>query len=562
MHRFLVTCLGLLLAAVSLGVGHLAAQAPRDDKTAHELARTLDRWHSVWSAGRIDLDAPAVDAGRVHPLYRGGALFHRPKETITHREAIRRLFDAVPSHATLEVALATLAIAATDLGEEVDPARGVLAIRSRAREALGAIEDSSVLDALIRLAGGDRKIAAGRDADALRLAALLTLGRSKSGVARIMAERQLDDGDRLVRLAAAETLLERGDPRSIPRVADRFANETDAAVCQTLASTLARSLPAGAATLGAAETRRAVSVALAALGRIDWRVDVEIVELCRALRCTDAIPALIAVLERTNAAGLDEAGNGFLVTRAHEVLKGLTGAIFGPDEPGTWRAFWERERATFEMPPPRDPHDGAGATSSGFFGIPIQGRRVLFLIDRSGSMGAHHAPLGADSGTSSGKAVPDSTRLAWAKHELLQAVDGLPRDAFFDVIIFSGGVDRWRGSLTPATEGRRKALREQLAVVEPGGGTNIWGALERALDLRSVRWGDASPAEVDEIFLLSDGEPSVGAITHTQDILDAVRESNRLRRVRIHTIYMGPSDSSFMQQLAAENSGRYVRTGR
>ena len=43
------------------------------------------------------------------------------------------------------------------------------------------------------------------------------------------------------------------------------------------------------------------------------------------------------------------------------------------------------------------------------------------------------------------------------------------------------------------------------------------------------------------------------------EIIELITETNRFSKVRIHTIYMGGGESTFMRGLAAQNGGRYVR---
>src|SRR5690606_33818159 len=165
-------------------------------------------------------------------------------------------------------------------------------------------------------------------------------------------------------------------------------------------------------------------------------------------------------------------------------------------------------------------------------------------------MAAVYQPLPSHAGTSDRVSTPDAaTRLDWAKHELRRAVAGLPPDTLFNVVRFASRAEPWRDELTPPEPGVKKSLDATLAKLEANGGTNVFDALLLALE------NDA----VDEIFLLSDGQPSSGRLTDPAAIVDVVTERNRFRWVRIHTIYMGGGDSEFMAALAERNNGRYVR---
>ena len=83
------------------------------------------------------------------------------------------------------------------------------------------------------------------------------------------------------------------------------------------------------------------------------------------------------------------------------------------------------------------------------------------------------------------------------------------------------------------------------------------------------RTGDATyndtkdyAVDVDTVFFLSDGRPTVGAFVDPDDILREVKEANDLRKVIIHTIAIGEFQKDFMKRLAEENGGIFVDLGR
>ena len=100
------------------------------------------------------------------------------------------------------------------------------------------------------------------------------------------------------------------------------------------------------------------------------------------------------------------------------------------------------------------------------------------------------------------------------------------------------------------TKSNRTDLETYLGARQSGGGTNLWSGLKRALTHEGV----------DSIFLLSDGEPSLGEFTEMRDILRETEKLNRLRRITIHCISVG-RDSRLLKRLAADTGGRYVRRG-
>ena len=68
--------------------------------------------------------------------------------------------------------------------------------------------------------------------------------------------------------------------------------------------------------------------------------------------------------------------------------------------------------------------------------------------------------------------------------------------------------------------------------------------------------------DVDTIFFLSDGRPTVGEFVDPDDILREVKSVNELRKVVIHTIAIGEFQKDFMKRLAEENGGVFVDLGR
>ena len=79
------------------------------------------------------------------------------------------------------------------------------------------------------------------------------------------------------------------------------------------------------------------------------------------------------------------------------------------------------------------------------------------------------------------------------------------------------------------------------------GATNVHAALERAF----------ADAEVDTIFLLTDGQPSAGFLVAPEAILREVRRWNVGRGVRIHTVAIG-GRSDFLERLAADSGGEHT----
>ncbi len=211
-----------------------------------------------------------------------------------------------------------------------------------------------------------------------------------------------------------------------------------------------------------------------------------------------------------------------------------------------WATWWEDncEDFMFASGEPFSPESGLSESShSGssvwdleaaeFFGTYIYAKRMIFVLDISSSMGAP-ASMG--------------TRLDLAKKELIEAIQPLPEDTYFTILVFDAGVGVWKRSLVRATEKNRELATIWVKRIAMGRGTNSYEALIRAF---------AADGNAEAIFFLSDGKPSKGRITDPAQILREVRLLNFFRRVSIYTFGFVGQGEQFMRNLAATNNGEF-----
>src|SRR5262249_14102830 len=129
-----------------------------------------------------------------------------------------------------------------------------------------------------------------------------------------------------------------------------------------------------------------------------------------------------------------------------------------------------------------------------FAGVTLTGRRVVFLVDVSGSMGLRD---------------PDTEdRQKWPRGcaGLAQLMDSLPGPPEYQVILFSnrfqyplGGERQWLPYTPRATPAEVRARVQQVA---PKGETNLYAGFAEAFHYRGKG--------LDTIYLLSDGLPNAG----------------------------------------------------
>lgn len=199
--------------------------------------------------------------------------------------------------------------------------------------------------------------------------------------------------------------------------------------------------------------------------------------------------------------------------------------------------------------------------SNRFAGIDLTGKRVVCLVDMSGSMGA------VDSNT------VEPTKWPIVCQTVQQVLKSLPDVEKFQVIVFS---DKNTYPLGTAGEwidfDRAKSpdtVLEALTKIKPEGNTQMYAAFEAAFNLRSKG--------LDTIYLFSDGLPNIGpglpANPPSDEIAQGTLLGNHLRdaikkqwntvnpKVRIHAIgffYESPALGAFLWGLTRENGGNFV----
>jgi Mg-chelatase subunit ChlD len=205
------------------------------------------------------------------------------------------------------------------------------------------------------------------------------------------------------------------------------------------------------------------------------------------------------------------------------------------------------------------------AADNRFAGIQLTGKRVVFLIDMSGSM----------------EYVDEKTlapeKWSGVRETLAKIMRSLPNLEKFQVILFSDKVTYligdgagWLDYDGQSTEQATAALKK----IAPKGGTNMYAAFEAAFRFR--------PQGLDTVYLLSDGLPNMGEglsddqakrlkETEQAEILgkyvrqrlvtDWNREIRGQGRVRINAVgffYESPDVGAFLWALTRENEGSFV----
>lgn len=273
---------------------------------------------------------------------------------------------------------------------------------------------------------------------------------------------------------------------------------------------------------------RGLRCAIEALESKYWPLRSAAYQYLAVLRDVAAIEPLI---------GRSDQESGRLEVEANQALFAHTGRRFFSRK--DWEKWWDRHKKGFVLPHietvRQSRANSSGSGTASYFGIPLVSRRSAFLIDVSGSM---NEKIGTDR---------KRTRLDEAKKQLKQAIESYQPDHSCSVIVFQTTIHPVWDRLRPATKENKEELITKVDRLAIGGGTNIHDALETAY----------RDPEIDTIYLLTDGEPSAGAITNVDEIADEVRRWNQTRQVVIHSVAIG-SESKLLQRLAKESGGTYV----
>jgi hypothetical protein len=273
-----------------------------------------------------------------------------------------------------------------------------------------------------------------------------------------------------------------------------------------------------------------------------WPVRAAIVRELSRIPRRESIDLLVARLAKED---------GRLKDDIAEALRALTGqGLEAEAEP--WRIWWAKSRGGWSPPPEPmkgdKPGEGQAAGVVYFYGIRSSSKRVVFCLDISGSM--EWSLEGRD-----GKGPP---RLDKAKQELLQALNGLPEDAQFTIVVYSTEVGTWKKSLEPATQKNKASARKFVEDLKPEGATNIFDALVTSMEIAAPPAKGREPG-ADTIFFMTDGQPTHGRVIDPHQILDEVTRRNRVLGVTIHTVGVSKEqNAAFLLNLAKRNGGRYV----
>ncbi len=374
--------------------------------------------------------------------------------------------------------------------------------------------------------------------------------------------RSFQDRASVDRLVEAAVLGKSLDPRLRTRLCDRLGRASP-----ELRSRVAKELPRARRPDDAWVMIRALE------GLEEFPVDV-VAEL--EARCDDPSELVrLAAVRAVGGSGV-RASAGSLIERldrsegrmrraVRAALIELTGRDLGPVSQ-SWQRWWDAEGEAFvagrAAAPKTKGGDDAGATSSGFFGIPQDGRSILYVLDRSLSMQVAMSRQKGKAGAG------EESRWDRLVTELRAALDRLDPGQAFNIVAFGDHNLMWAEGMQEASARNVGDAKRWIGGLKLELGTHVFGAFDEAFDLVGPRLSDRyfDPA-VDTMLFLSDGLPTVRnpgqpnklGRDDAELVLALVRRRNPFGSVTLHTIALGQgSRSKFLEQLAEQNGGLFV----
>jgi hypothetical protein len=327
-----------------------------------------------------------------------------------------------------------------------------------------------------------------------------------------------------------------------------------------------------------------IVAALAAQLQSDyWQLKIAAAQALKALDAKGGIEPLIEALQKAD---------GRLRFEFNDALVGLAGVDKHGDY-AAWKAWLDSNREALAKgtyaPKAADAagDPGRNATTT-FYGIPVESKNVIFVLDRSGSMSEPSdwdGPADGPAVTTGGKPDPASDvkkkgdrKMDIARWQLKKAIAQLPEGTEFNVIFFSHDMLLLsKDMLTMSASSRKKAF-EWIDKLEPAGGTNPFDALEKALSYAAggMSGEKLQKSGVDTICLMTDGLPTFGQVATPKEIVERIRTINKNRKVKIHTVGIFTVSKGanaekelkereeglkFLKQLAEESGGKFTGNG-
>jgi hypothetical protein len=300
------------------------------------------------------------------------------------------------------------------------------------------------------------------------------------------------------------------------------------------------------------------------------RVQIAAIRALATFATIEAVETIIGFAEKLESKG---GGRGVVYQDALNAL----GRVLGTQLDGglEYRSYLATHRGEFVngkgIPKSEDRREAGGgrggeaggAKTVSLFGLEIRCKNVVLIIDVSGSMEvADPYPRGQGStarGGGDGSSDPERKRINRAKKELSRVLDELAKQkAKVNVVAYSSDVNFWKPEgLHDLSAANLKSAKDFVAEFKADGVTVTDTAL--LMSFERVQQADCFYLITDG-FATHDGETKVP----TPQILAALADANRLRKVQINTLGFvthggaAGADPELLQAIASQAGGTYT----
>jgi hypothetical protein len=412
--------------------------------------------------------------------------------------------------------------------------------------------------------------------EAAKVAIVKSLAKSRGEAAvKVLIHEVTAGADWQRRAAAAEAMGQIGHKDGPSALLEALKKDKEPSVCVAIVDAL-RELKLS--------TPEVLTALVVQLQSDYWQLKISAAHALRAIGSLAAVEPLVEAIARSD---------GRLKVEFNEVLAALTGVNKHGDA-AAWKAWFDANKDAIskgsysaKASEPGAP-PGRAQTTVTFYGIPVESKSVIFVLDRSGSM---VDPSDWDTGketpaTSTGGAPEPGSdiqkkgdrKIDIARWQLKKSIVQLPEGTEFNVIFFSHEVVSLSEKMLKMSSATKTQAFTWIDKLEPYGGTNTYDALERALSyaVTGTMGERLQKTGVDTVCLLTDGMPTAGQVAKAEDICAAIRALNKTRKVKIHTVGVFTvskgADAAkdlkekedgikFLKQLAEENGGRFTSSG-
>ena len=227
------------------------------------------------------------------------------------------------------------------------------------------------------------------------------------------------------------------------------------------------------------------------------------------------------------------AGRMRVLSEFNQALSRLTERNYGPNS-ALWARWWQAETADGSFP-----ENPTTETKATFFGLAPKSDRVLFIIDRSGSMRESYRGR--------------KSRYDQAIESLIYTLQNLGESTRFDVVLFASEATRFPLEFATVNQANLERLKTWALDLGPGGGTNLRNGFEVAFP--GLEAGTLSPTDIpyDSVYILCDGETENPAW-----VAPWLLNYNVAARLTFHCVNIGGSPGGALEALAAGSGGAFV----